>query len=64
MFVEDMSRNERFPQVRISMFYVLYPFVTYLLTPLVFDRSNKISQTVQKPEGIHQYNSYMLDIAQ
>jgi hypothetical protein len=28
--VEDMSRNKCFSQVRIS--YVLYPFVTYLLT--------------------------------
>jgi hypothetical protein len=31
MLVEDMSRNKYFSQVQIS--YVLYPFLTYLLTP-------------------------------
>jgi hypothetical protein len=32
MLVEDMSINNFFPRFEYHMFYVLYPFVTYLLT--------------------------------
>jgi hypothetical protein len=32
VLVEDMSRNKYFPRFEYHMFYVLYPFVTYLLT--------------------------------
>jgi hypothetical protein len=32
VLMEDMSRNKCFSQVRISYVFVLYPFVTYLLT--------------------------------
>jgi hypothetical protein len=33
MMVEDMSRNKCFSRFEYHMFHVLYPFVTYLLTP-------------------------------
>jgi hypothetical protein len=32
VLVEDMSRNNCFPVFEYHIFYVLHPFVTYLLT--------------------------------
>jgi hypothetical protein len=32
MLMEDMSRNNCFRRLEYHMFYVLYPFMTYLLT--------------------------------
>jgi hypothetical protein len=36
MLVEDLSRNKVFSRIKYRMFCVLYPFVTYLLTPYIF----------------------------
>jgi hypothetical protein len=33
VLLEDMSRNNFFPRFEYHMFYILYLFVTYLLTP-------------------------------
>jgi hypothetical protein len=56
MLMEDMQRNKCFSRLEYRVFYVLYPFVTYLLTiPLILVRNG----VTWKPGHIFTYTDFM-----
>jgi hypothetical protein len=60
MSAEDMPRNKMFSRFEYHMFYVLYPFVTYLLTLPRNERRNvlKIEQKYFSDKGIGSLNKW------